>query len=140
MTEEIAVPLSDLTPEQLARATFARLSRLETSMSELDDAVADLKTSVDAISSRLLTKIDTLQSQLADAVGGQADALADAQQNVAAIRGDIAELDAIGADQPAPPADSGGDTTPPADTGDGSTPPADDGSGTPAPDGSTPSA
>lgn len=102
MTEEINVPLSDLTRTQLARATFAAITRLESRMSDLDAATAELTQAVADIAARILPRIDQLETQLAAAQAGEAAALTDAAENVTAIRADVAELNTIG--QPPAPA------------------------------------
>lgn len=106
MTEtNVDVPISALSRKALARETLAAITRLEHRMSELDDAVASLTQAVTDIAGRILPRIDALEQQLAAAQQGEADALADAAENVAAIRTDVDSLNQIAVDAPAPPAE-----------------------------------
>lgn len=92
------VPVAELTKFQLARATYAAIMRIETRMSELDDAVAALTQSVSDIAGRILPQLDALKAQLASAQAGEADALADAAENVDKIMADVATLNTLATD------------------------------------------
>jgi phage shock protein A len=103
----VEVPVDELTIGQLVRATYDLLTRIETRMSELDDAVAALTQAVTDIANRILPRITDLENQLAAAQAGEAGALADAAENVTAIRADVDALNALATDTPPDTGESG---------------------------------
>lgn len=112
VTEYARIPLSELTTRQLM---FHLLHRLESTMADLNQSVADLQAAVDAVGARFTGLIEPLKQALVDANQALADmtvqdeadkaALQAALDNASAqadqIEGQVTELNEIGAD-PAP--------------------------------------
>jgi ABC-type transporter Mla subunit MlaD len=103
--QTVPIPLTELSARQLALYNTRLLLELRNLMSDLDQAVDDLKAAVDGVAQRLLPKIQDLEAALAAA---QADD-ADVNDAVSQIRAEIDNLNALGQD-PSTPVDT--DATP----------------------------
>lgn len=92
LTDEL---LADLSKRALLLLNTRLLLDLRNNMSDLDQAVDDLKAAVDGVAQRLLPKIQELEAALAEGDSDAADA-------VAAIRAEVDALNALGTDPTTP--------------------------------------
>src|SRR5688572_28746250 len=108
----LRVPLAEVTAEQLLRAIYKQNVRMEERMSELTAAVTELQAAVDGVDQRLLPQIDaleeanaTLRSSLETALADDeaaATAFDEAEAATQAIRGQVQELNTLGASPETP--------------------------------------